>query len=226
MFSSLPQSLPSGSIHELLFNLKKNVFSNNSFGIVHIGANKGQERFFYDKLDLNVVWIEANPEVANILQNNVKDYPKQTAYQGLITDEVGKHYDFKITNNSCSSTLFDFDVHLEIYPHVHQVNTIGLISTTLNQFTIDKCIDISLYKVLLLDVEGSELLVLKGAGNILSNFDFIITEAMEYKCYKDGYTVKDMESYLHKMGFLAIERILQDSHPKGNSYDILYKNFK
>lgn len=212
-------------IRQLIRTIKTDIFSNSPFGIIHIGANTGQERFLYDELDLNVVWIEANPEVATTLQDNIKDYPKQTGYQGLLTDEVGKQYDFKITNNSYSSSIFDLALHLEVYPQVYHTDTISLTSTTLTQFVNDQQLDISKYKMLLLDVEGSELLVLKGAEKILSNFNVILTEVSDFECYTDCYTSKELKTYLHKMGFLEEERILQHKHPKGNCYDILYKRF-
>ena len=202
-----------------------NIFLNKSFGVIHIGASSGQERLLYDELDLDVIWIEANPEIAITLQNNIKEYPKQIGYQGLITNEVGKQYDFKLTNHLSSSSIFDLALHLEVYPHVQHSDTITLTSNTLTQFIDDQQIDISKYKVLLLDLEGSELLALKGAERILSNFNAIITEVSDFECYKDCYTSKDLKFYLHSMGFLEDSRILQHSHPIGNCYDILYKRF-
>jgi FkbM family methyltransferase len=213
-------------IRHLLHKVKQDIFLNDSFGIIHIGASTGQERFIYDELDLDVVWIEANPETATTLQHNIKDYPKQIGYQGLMTDRVGKQYDFKIANHLSSSSIFDLALHLEVYPHVLHTDTISLTSTTLTQFIDDQQIDISKYRVLLLDIEGSELLVMKGAENILSNFDVIITEVSDFECYKDCYTLKELKTYLHKMGFLENDRILQNKHPKGNCYDILYTNFR
>ena len=220
------QKLFGRSIAQLLRKIKKDTFSNNSFGIIHVGASTGQERFIYDELDLDVIWIEANPEVAATLQHNIKDYPKQIGYQGLITDEVGKQHDFKITNHASSSSIFDLALHLEVYPHVQHTDTISLTSTTLTQFINDQQIDVSKYQVLLLDIEGSELLALRGAENILSNFDFIITEVSDFECYKDCYTLKELRFYLHKTGFLENDSILQNRHHIGNCYDILYEKFR
>lgn len=41
-------------------------------GIIHVGANTGQEMELYAKYKLPVVWIEPIPEVFETLQNNLK----------------------------------------------------------------------------------------------------------------------------------------------------------
>ena len=210
----------------MLHNIKRDHFSNNSFGIIHLGASSGQERFLYNELDLDVIWVEAIPEVASTMLDNIKDYPKQIGYQALLTDKVGEQYDFKITNNSCSSSIFDLALHLEAHPHVYQSDTINLTSTTLPQLINEQHIDISKYKVLLLDTQGSELLILQGAESILSNFDIIITEVSDFESYRGCPNVKEMSFYLHKMGFLEEKRELLVGTPVGDCYDILYKNFR
>ncbi len=56
--------------------VKKNIFNNietpeyesinclyRSQGILHIGAHRGSERYVYDWLGKEVIWIEANPRI-------------------------------------------------------------------------------------------------------------------------------------------------------------------
>jgi len=56
-------------------------------GVIHVGANAGQERELYAKLGLRVIWIEAIPEVFEKLKANVENFPRQRALKCLVTDQ-------------------------------------------------------------------------------------------------------------------------------------------
>ena len=53
---------------------KRNFLSQVS-GVIHIGANTGQERHAYAAHD--VIWIEPIPDVFDKLLENIQDFPKQ-----------------------------------------------------------------------------------------------------------------------------------------------------
>src|ERR1700741_4322955 len=66
-----------------------NYFLKNCRGVVHVGANHGAERHVYAKYGLKVVWIEAIPDVFELLTQNIQDFPHQRAINALITNEDG-----------------------------------------------------------------------------------------------------------------------------------------
>lgn len=71
----------------ILFGFFDN-FLRNSIGVIHIGANSGQERDHYKKLGVQrVIWIEADPEIYEILLRNIKNYKNYKAYNYLVTDK-------------------------------------------------------------------------------------------------------------------------------------------
>ena len=49
-------------------------------GVVHLGANSGQERFIYARRGLDVVWVEAIPEVFAELQRNIGCLPPSSVF--------------------------------------------------------------------------------------------------------------------------------------------------
>ncbi len=61
-------------------------------GVIHVGANTGQERDIYDAHGTRVIWIEPIPEVFARLQANTAALPRQRAIQGLLSDTVGTRY--------------------------------------------------------------------------------------------------------------------------------------
>src|SRR5262245_63919006 len=99
---------------------RTNYFLKHVRGVVHIGANTGQERDIY--YDLPVLWVEPLEEAFTALQKNIAGYPKQQAYRYLLTDKDGIEYDFGVANNGGqSSSIFDFHLHKEIWPQVGYV---------------------------------------------------------------------------------------------------------
>jgi FkbM family methyltransferase len=78
-------------------------------GVVHVGANLGQEREVYAALGLDVVWIEPIPEIFAQLKENVQGFPNQLAIEALVTDIDDKEYVFHIANNDgASSSILAF----------------------------------------------------------------------------------------------------------------------
>jgi FkbM family methyltransferase len=147
-----------------------NIFKNVS-GIIHVGANEGQERKIYARFLLPVIWVEPNPEVYEILEKNIKQLDDQKAIKGLVTDLEGKEYEFHFANNKGeSSSILDFNLHKEIWPDVAFEKSITLISDTLPFLLEKNKIDPSKYDMLVMDTQGSELLVLKGSESILQIF--------------------------------------------------------
>lgn len=194
-------------------------------GVIHVGANDGVERLMYEHYNLNVVWIEPIPEVFACLQTNLEDFPHQTAYQYLVTDYDGREYEFHIANNNGqSSSILDFDLHRDIWAEIHYEKSISLKSITLESLIKTENIEMDKYDALIMDTQGTELLVLKGAENLLSKFRFIMTEAADFEVYKNCCQVKDLEDFLGKHGFEELSRTKFASRTDGgNCYDIVYK---
>ena len=78
-------------------------------GVIHIGANCGQERHLYAQHQLPVVWIEPLPEPFEVLTKNISGLANQVAIKALITDRDGDRRTLHVANNDGqSSSIFDF----------------------------------------------------------------------------------------------------------------------
>jgi FkbM family methyltransferase len=200
-------------------------FLKQTTGVIHVGANYGQERELYHSCGVRVLWIEPIPEVFKILRANIKNYPGQSAIQGLVTDQDDKEYQFHISNNDgMSSSILDLNRHKDIWPTVAYEKTIVLPSTTLATLLKRERIEPSRYDALVMDTQGSELLVLKGAVSILHNFKFIKTEVPDFESYTDCCQLHDIESFLNGLGYRELSRLKFAERPDGGSYyDIVYE---
>jgi FkbM family methyltransferase len=194
-------------------------------GVIHVGANTGQEIELYAKHGLSVVWIEPIPDVFEKLQANLAGFPRQIAVKGLVTDLDHVEYQFHLaSNNGASSSILEFNLHKDIWPDVSYENTITVISNTLPSLLKANQIDPSGYDMLVIDTQGSELLVLKGAESVLKHFKYIQAEVPDFEAYKGCCQLKDLQLFLGLHGYEEVSRHKFATHPGGGSYyDITYK---
>ena len=202
-------------------------FLEKAFGVIHVGANVGQERSLYAQNDLEVLWIEPIPEVFEILTANLEEFPKQRALPGLVTDEDGKDYELHIANNRGSSSILDLKLHKEIWPDIHYEKTITVPGVTLNTLLEKEQIDLNKYNALVMDTQGSELLVLQGAIPILHHFKFIKTEVADFEAYSGCCQLPEVSAFMKRFGFREYSRRVMIEGREGNRYyDIVYERVK
>jgi len=177
----------------------------NCQGIIHVGAHVGQECNFYNTLNKLILFIEPNPKLYKKLLLNIHKYSKQKAIKALVTDKNNEYYSFNIANNNGgSSSIFDLSDRTDpLFPNIKMINKIVLKSQTLD--SIIQTNNDSYYDFLVLDVQGAELLVLKGAENFINNrCKYIYTEISTTEIYKNGVLYSDLKEYLGKKNFFPI----------------------
>lgn len=219
------------TLRKAINKLRRCLFPVDSFlkdvpGVLHIGANTGQERNRYAALGLNVLWVEPIPAVFEVLRANIAAFPKQRACCSLLAAEDGKEYTFHISNNGgVSSSILDFAKHREIWPDVQFTDEIHLKATTLARLIDVEQIDLRGYGALVLDTQGSELLVLKGAVPVLDRFRFVKTEVADFESYTGCCQLAELTEFMRRQGF-ALSRKAPFANTRdgaGTYYDVLYR---
>ena len=201
-----------------------NRFLRTARGVVHVGANVGQERALYDRYGLDVLWIEPIPEVFAALTANIADFPRQRALQCLVTDRDDAPYQFNIANNGGeSSSILPLEQHRDVWPKVDFTATITLRSSTLATLLARERIDVARYDSLVMDTQGSELLVLKGAEPLLERVRFIKTEVPDFEAYTGCARLDDIAEFLEERGYAELSRHRFATRAEGGSYyDVVY----
>ena len=190
-------------------------FLARSKGVIHVGANVGQEREGYAALKLPVLWVEPIPSVFEQLQANLRGYANQVAIQALLTDAPGQQHEFNVaSNNGASSSLLALARHKEIWPDIGFVEKIPMVSTTLDDVLTNGNFRAERYDTLVMDTQGSELMVLQGGEQTLAKLRFIKTEAPDFNAYEGCCTREDLHRHLSVRGFRPVfaERF---AHRKG-----------
>lgn len=176
-------------------------------GVLHVGANKGEERFAYrDNGINNVIWIEADNKVFELLKENIKYFGGHYAINACIGDVDGKVVTFNIANNEGqSSSVLEFGTHAIVHPETkfiwhQQMKTIRL-DTLLNHNKLD----VSNYDFVNMDLQGFELPALKGMGEMLHKANHLYLEVNKAELYKGCALIQDIDAYVAKFGFTRKE---------------------
>jgi FkbM family methyltransferase len=197
-------------------------------GVIHVGANEGQERALYAAFGLNVIWIEPIPEVFQTLKHNISEFPMQRAFNYLVMGEDGKEYEFHIANNAgASSSILDFSKHKEMWPKIAYTSTITLTGVTLSAILEAEQVDIRQFDALVLDTQGSEHKILTGAANLLANFKFVKVEVPDFESYKGCCQISELSAFMLSKGFHEQDRAPFMQVPKlGTYFDVIYKRVR
>lgn len=204
-----------------LFSLDR--FREDCSGVIHVGANSGQERHLYAQHRLPVIWIEPLDAPFKSLLMNIRNLPDQTAIKALITDRDGDRHILNIASNEGkSSSILDFNRHHDIWPDIHYVDKVEVQSSTLP--TALAGTDWTACNALVLDTQGTELLILKGAEPILKHFKYIKTEAADFELYKGCATERELCRFLAAHGFMLRKKEISAEHPNGGTCsDLLFR---
>tara|TARA_B100000424_G_scaffold226937_1_gene187565 strand:- start:368 stop:1096 length:729 start_codon:yes stop_codon:yes gene_type:complete len=213
----IPEPNPFGKID---INLLKTI--NESTGIIHLGAHRGTEAEIYNWFGKNVIWIEASPEIFESLKENLFFYKNQKPIQALLNDKDGELINFNISNydGACSS-IFNFTDEIrnseQWKNRDHKmIKSINLKSITLDTLLKNENILTKDYNHWVLDLQGAELLVLKGSEKSLKNCKSLLIEVSTKQFYSNGDMWLDIKKWLNQRGFKNYKE------PEMDEEDILF----
>jgi len=173
------------------------------FGSFHLGAHDCEELQFYNKIGLkqeDVVWIDAIPLKVN--QAIKRGIPN--VYNAVITDKDDEEVIFNISNNVQSSSVLDFGTHAQEHPSVVYVDKFTSKSITIDTFFERNKIDASKYNFWNFDIQGAELMALKGATQSIKYAKAIYLEVNEKELYKNCGLITDVDAFLLQYNFKRV----------------------
>ena len=183
---------------EIIDNLI-NFFKLNVKGILHVGAHKCEELDVYLKhTNSNTIyWVEA---IEYLVKQNLDNIPNINIINEVIGDKDGTEVEFKITNNTLSSSILELGEHKNLHPKVIVTDVLKLKTKTLETIFNENSLH-GKFNTLVLDLQGAEMLALKGLKDIINEFDIIYTEVNEKEIYKECCILEDLDLYLNQYNF-------------------------
>jgi FkbM family methyltransferase len=173
----------------------------NCFGVLHIGAHFGQELDKYQQFNLKVIWIEGNPKIFDRLSKNVRTADNQRVICALLGDRNAENVSFfETSNDGQSSSIYQTGSKLDL--------VIRNSATTFHKMVrLDSILssnELLEHDHWVIDVQGAELLVLKGAGELIQNCKSLLIEVSRGDFYKNGSKFEDIFEFLREKGFKPI----------------------
>tara|TARA_R110000782_G_scaffold195198_2_gene284732 strand:+ start:97 stop:714 length:618 start_codon:yes stop_codon:yes gene_type:complete len=164
-------------------------------GVLHVGANVGEEIPEYKKIGVNkMIFIEANPKIFQVLEKKTAADENIICFNECVGDVDGQEVTFHISNNAGQSSSFlDLGTHKEQHPDVHYIKDLKLKTVRLD--TLLEGLD-SDYNFLNMDLQGAEGLALKGMGKLLDQFDYLYLEVNKTEVYKGCMQLPEMDEFL------------------------------
>lgn len=188
-----------------LFDIQRVLASKNIVinGALHIGAHDCEELKFYNGIGLKneqVIWIEAlQSKVTESINRGIPN-----VYNALITDKDDEEIIFNVSNNIQSSSILEFGTHSQEHPQVVFVDKKNLISVTVDTFFERNNLDASKHDFWNFDIQGAELLALKGAQKSIQYAKAIYLEVNEKELYKDCGLIGDIDLFLSQYKFKRV----------------------
>jgi len=193
-------------------------------GVLHLGANTGQEAEAYHRHGIKqVIWVEALPDLFHRLEQNVKQFPGHRSLCACVSDTDGKEVPFFVASNGGQSSSFlKFGTHEQEHPSVHFTRQVNMVTVRVDTLLKEKGIQLEGNGWFLnADLQGAELLALKGMGDLLWKFEHAYIEVNTRELYVGCPFVGEIDAYLRDFGFQGMETKMT-SFGWGDKY---YKRF-
>jgi hypothetical protein len=169
-------------------------------GVFHVGAHDCEEMKYYNDWGItpnNIVWVDAIQTKVN--EGIARGIPN--IYQALITDKDDEIIAFHESNNVQSSSILNLKTHKQEHPWVHYVKSTPMQTVTVDTFFKRNNLDASKYSFWNFDIQGAELLALKGAEESLKFANALYLEVNEKELYENCALVGDIDKFLVARGF-------------------------
>ncbi|QDP54872.1 MAG: putative methyltransferase [Prokaryotic dsDNA virus sp.] len=181
-------------------------------GVLHLGANEGQEAQAYiDQGIPRVVWVEALPQVYEKLKAHLSSLDNKntqhTAICACVSDVDGRDVTFNISSNQAqSSSYLQLGTHKKHHPNVRYIGSTHMQTSRVDTLVArDTEVDFSNGGWFLnADLQGAELDALHGMGNLLKYFNHIYIEVNHEELYKGCPLVNEIDHFLAENGFRGV----------------------
>jgi FkbM family methyltransferase len=176
-------------------------FLAQSQGVLHVGGHFGQESAYYELMQKPVLWIEAEPEAFVILSQNIAKVGNQFAVNALVSDSVREESMYVTSNNGMSSSVHPLSSIGKEAFDIQNTHTIHSTTNTLNNLLPIEGITLDFWVI---DVQGHEYQVLRGADKVIRHARWILIEGSNKPYYDNMSLFPEVKNLLETYGFIQV----------------------
>lgn len=193
-------------VHKLL-QTTYSTFAIPRDGIIHIGARGAEELPIYKKHHIkDVLWIEADPAAEQKLLHKTANHLGSKIAMIAATDQNGI-IDLHVTsNNGDSSSILKLKNHVLMSPDVIENKVVQVPQRRLDDY-LQENVELKniKYNVIVIDIQGAEMIALSGATATLQHIDAIIAEVNYDELYEGAAIITELDAFLMQRGFVRVD---------------------
>lgn len=177
-------------------------------GVIQAGAHKGNEvQLFLEHGFERILLIEANPDMVDGLRTRFAHEPRVHVFHAAVSDTEGVCRFNIATGDAQSSSILDPTLHKRIYKGIRFQQTIEVRAATLDTIVREAGFCPADFNMIVLDIQGAEIMALSGAIEQLRHTDAVLSEFSNIELYKDSGTLDDLRALLrcHGLNLAAVE---------------------
>lgn len=181
-------------------------------GVIQVGAHYGQEYKEYISNGIeDCIFIEPCHSAYGVLEK-LNTNKHVLLFNCACGDQDGPGYmHVSADNQGMSNSLLKPKLHVELYPHIRFTDTEVVPVRRLDNLPFNR----SKYNLLVMDTQGTELSVLKGATETLPSIDYIYTEVNKGEMYEGNTLVTELDQYLED--FQRVDTFWVQNMPWGDA---------
>jgi FkbM family methyltransferase len=165
-----------------------------------------------------VIWVEALPDVYEKLKVHLEKYPRSMSYCACVSDRDGDEVAFHVANNEAqSSSMLEFGTHAKEHPGVMFTKDVLMRTRRVDSLLRNCRFEGDWF--LNVDLQGAELLALKGMGELLRRIKYAYIEVNDHELYRGCPLTGDIDQYLAQFGFVGKE-VQMTRHGWGDKFYI------
>jgi hypothetical protein len=167
-------------------------------GIFHLGAHDCEELQLYNELGVNdIIWVDAMADKVN----EAKQKGISNIYEAVISDT---DVIFNVSNNVQSSSILELGTHMIEHPNVVYIYKLHKKTITVDTFFERNNIDASKYNFWNFDIQGAELLALKGAIKSIKYAKILYLEVNVKELYIGCPLIEEIDDFLKEYDFRRV----------------------
>lgn len=191
-------------------------------GVIHVGAHRGEEVDAYLRAGFQrILLIEANPRLHEHLLDRFAEDQRIQVFNCAISDHDG-FVDFYLHTSRAGSvepaSILPLKRFKEIVRTLHTPESLSVPCHSLDSFLELNGIPVSEFSLLNIDVQGAEMLVLKGAQRALRSIPAVISEVSLIELYSGSALEQEITEFITSRGFRKVESIYHTLYDHNSSF--------
>jgi FkbM family methyltransferase len=171
-------------------------------GVIHVGAHQAGELDDYLRMGFTkILYVEANPALIPGLRAKAQAHGGKVIIVHAAASDADGTVRLRVTSMDQSSSILPLAKHKDVYPSIREVAQVEVRGRRLDTLLAEEGLCAEDFNFLNLDIQGAELMALRGAPRLLAGIEAVNTEVNLQELYQGAGLLGELEQFMAKLGF-------------------------